>query len=187
MPALTPADWERAALQVIAEGGLAAVSLGVLCSRLGVTKGSFYWHFESRDDLIARAIARWEADNSELRLPDEEDPRELLVHLAEVAVEFAGKQSIHARLALETADPRVAAAMARVTSARLRLLAGLYRRAGLSPAAARAQAMVAYAAVLGLQQLGREDALPARGRAALVRVFRSTLVPPDGDAAAPRR
>ena len=44
-PTLTAADWAEAALQLIAEKGLGALTVSALAARLGVTKGSFYWHF----------------------------------------------------------------------------------------------------------------------------------------------
>ncbi|MGH3388225.1 MAG: TetR family transcriptional regulator, partial [Actinomadura sp.] len=40
---LSRADWANAALEAIAEGGLAAVAIEPLATRLGTTKGSFYW------------------------------------------------------------------------------------------------------------------------------------------------
>src|SRR5262245_51259246 len=49
---LTPADW--------ADAGLAAVAVEPLATRLGTTKGSFYWHFRSREALLEAALARWE-------------------------------------------------------------------------------------------------------------------------------
>ena len=56
-PTLTAADWAQAALQLIAEAGLGALTVEALAARLGVTKGSFYWHFSGRSDLLAAALA----------------------------------------------------------------------------------------------------------------------------------
>src|SRR5690606_7033358 len=57
---LSAADWAQAALDVIAEQGVSAVAVEPLARRLGVTKGSFYWHFPSRDALLQAALERWE-------------------------------------------------------------------------------------------------------------------------------
>ena len=38
-------DWIRAGYDIMAEEGLKAMTIDRLCRRLGVTKGSFYWHF----------------------------------------------------------------------------------------------------------------------------------------------
>src|SRR5260370_37373440 len=59
-PTLTAADWAEAALQLIAEAGLSALTAEALATRLGVTKGSFYWHFKGRSELLADALGRWE-------------------------------------------------------------------------------------------------------------------------------
>src|ERR1700735_2469777 len=61
---LTRDDWITAALDAIAEGGLAAVGVEPLAVGLGATKGSFYWHFENRDALLEAAISRWEKETT---------------------------------------------------------------------------------------------------------------------------
>src|SRR5260370_38411681 len=59
-PTLTAADWAKAALQLIAEAGLGALTAEALAARLGVTKGSFYLHFKGRPELFAAALGSWE-------------------------------------------------------------------------------------------------------------------------------
>ena len=59
-PTLTSSDWIEGALQLIAEAGLQALTVEALAVRLGVTKGSFYWHFKGRSELLAGALMRWE-------------------------------------------------------------------------------------------------------------------------------
>ena len=44
-------DWVQEGFRVLAEDGVKALTLGQLCSRLGVTKGSFYWHFSDMTRL----------------------------------------------------------------------------------------------------------------------------------------
>src|SRR5687768_15861387 len=62
---LTPHDWARAALEAMAEGGLAAVAVEPLAVRLGATKGSFYWHFRDRAALVDAALLLWEIEDTE--------------------------------------------------------------------------------------------------------------------------
>ena len=59
---LSADDWAREALDQIVEQGVASVAVEPLARRLGVTKGSFYWHFPSRDALLQAALERWERD-----------------------------------------------------------------------------------------------------------------------------
>src|ERR1700675_1624452 len=57
---LTSSDWVEGALQLISDAGLGALTVDALATRLGVTKGSFYWHFKGRSELLAGALGRWE-------------------------------------------------------------------------------------------------------------------------------
>src|SRR4029078_12241438 len=78
---LSAADWEQAALDVVAEQGVAAVTVESLARQLGVTKGSFYWHFPTREALLKAALERWEgqdSDNVLAQVAQISDPREPL-------------------------------------------------------------------------------------------------------------
>src|SRR5215210_963058 len=57
---LTAADWTEAALAALARGGLAAVAVEPLAKELGATKGSFYWHFADRNELLVSTLELWE-------------------------------------------------------------------------------------------------------------------------------
>src|SRR5258706_2936254 len=56
----TVQDWEDAALSSIAKDGLASLAIPRLARSLNVTKGSFYWHFASLQELIEKSLGRWE-------------------------------------------------------------------------------------------------------------------------------
>ena len=67
MPArsrLTPDDWVAAGLKVLVESGVGAVKILPLAQGMGVTRGSFYWHFKSRAALLERLLDAWEATNT---------------------------------------------------------------------------------------------------------------------------
>ncbi|MDQ6732181.1 MAG: TetR/AcrR family transcriptional regulator, partial [Actinomycetota bacterium] len=53
---LSRTDWTEAALLALAHDGLAGVAVQPLARRLGATKGSFYWHFADRAELIAATL-----------------------------------------------------------------------------------------------------------------------------------
>ena len=52
-------EWLRGAIDLIAEEGVGGLKVEPLARRLGITKGSFYWHFDDRADLIAQALDLW--------------------------------------------------------------------------------------------------------------------------------
>ncbi|MEM6588975.1 MAG: TetR/AcrR family transcriptional regulator [Pseudomonadota bacterium] len=61
---LTAADWIEAALRTLVESGIEAVQITALARALKVTRGSFYWHFDTRDDLLAALTSEWRARNT---------------------------------------------------------------------------------------------------------------------------
>lgn len=50
-----------AALQVVRAKGYAATTVDDICQKAGVTKGSFFHHFKSKDDLALAAVNHWGA------------------------------------------------------------------------------------------------------------------------------
>ncbi len=61
---LSADDWVSAALDVLVSDGIGAVKVLPLAKRLGVTRGSFYWHFENHEALLSRLLEVWEETNS---------------------------------------------------------------------------------------------------------------------------
>jgi len=56
---LTPESWVEAATTVLVDQGIDHVRVDVLAGQLGVTRGSFYWHFRDREDLLRRVLQAW--------------------------------------------------------------------------------------------------------------------------------
>ena len=56
---LTPDSWIDAATDVLADHGIDGVRVDVLARTIGVTRGSFYWHFKDREDLLRRVLQAW--------------------------------------------------------------------------------------------------------------------------------
>lgn len=63
-PRLTGDDWVEAALALLVADGIEAVQITVLARTLNVTRGSFYWHFDSREALMAALLDEWRARNT---------------------------------------------------------------------------------------------------------------------------
>lgn len=149
--------WIRAALEAIADGGLAAVAVVPLAERLGVTKGSFYWHFANREALIEAALADWEEAHTTSVIAEIEvassDPRTQLRLLIKRVSELAARDRVELAL-LATADhPAVKPVLDRVARHRLEFIAGLLEGLGFERADARRRALLAYTTYLGYAQL----------------------------------
>ncbi len=153
---LSAADWAQAALDLIGEQGVAAIAVEPLARRLGVTKGSFYWHFRSRDALLGAALERWEAIEQETVFGQVEavtDPRERLRALFQVVAHEARSHVIYSELLKALDHPMVAPVIGRVSQRRFDYLAAAFRQAGLARTDAQHRARLAYAAYVGFLQL----------------------------------
>lgn len=158
-PTLTAADWAEAALQLIAEAGLRGLTVSALARRLGVTKGSFYWHFTGREALLAAALARWEqrATGEAVKALDAvPEYRQRLQLILDASSQPPRARSLYAALAEAAEEPLVKAVLARVGTARVEYLDRCYCKVGLSAGDARARAVFAYAAYRGMLQLAHE-------------------------------
>ncbi|HWP06325.1 MAG TPA: TetR/AcrR family transcriptional regulator [Polyangiaceae bacterium] len=59
-PRLSRTDWIHGAYEALGDRGISAITVDALAQRLGVTKGSFYWHFRDSEDLLGAVVAHWE-------------------------------------------------------------------------------------------------------------------------------
>ncbi len=97
-PSLTPETWIEAATSVLVDQGIDHVRVDVLAGQLGVTRGSFYWHFRDREDLLRRVLQAWRERATEQltrRLENASaDPREQLLDV--ISLPFRGRSAVRA-------------------------------------------------------------------------------------------
>lgn len=156
---LSAADWEQAALEMIAEKGVNAVAVEPLARRLNCTKGSFYWHFNSRDELVIAALERWEAgDREELAriMAARIRPGERLRELFLAGSRGSLIHTVYSALFAAGGDARVAPIMEQVTDRRLDYLIEAFEDLGLDATDARHRARLTYSAYVGFLQLARQ-------------------------------
>jgi AcrR family transcriptional regulator len=158
---LSRRDWIEVALQALADGGPSAVAVERLAARLQTTKGSFYWHFKDREELITEALAAWERSATDATIKEMQqiaDPVERLQTLLVAATELEEEEHPDVRLLPSASDPVVGDVVRRVQRKRLAFLARAFRDAGFTPAEARLRARLAYSLYLGwFQQRLVED------------------------------
>lgn len=179
---LTAADWEAGALDLIAEQGIAALAVEPLARKLNVTKGSFYWHFATREALLTAALRRWEThvDDALEQIAAIAEPRERLHELFRRTGREAKSHVIYSALLRALDHPSVQPVMERVSQRRLAFLSHAYCQVGMTQGDALHRAHLTYAAYVGFLQLALQLGMPRlehAGLEAYVEHVMSTLIP----------
>jgi AcrR family transcriptional regulator len=90
VPRLSVDDWIQAGYAILAEEGIKALKIDRLCARVGVTKGSFYWHFADiasyRDALVQAWGELRDQERSHFETPGDTPPRERLSQMMSALV-----------------------------------------------------------------------------------------------------
>jgi AcrR family transcriptional regulator len=145
--------WIDAALALLARGGTAAVEVEPLARSLRVTKGSFYWHFRDRQDLLAASLRRWEGgDTLNVRGRVEAGGGTALERLRRLFSIAIDRRTLALEVALRQwarQDARARRAVVRVDASRIAYVRALYLESGLPAREAEPRALLAYAALLG--------------------------------------
>lgn len=145
-------DWIEQGLKTLAEGGVETVRVEPLAKRMGVTKGSFYWHFKNREDLLEAILQEWVKlqTNSIIERVEEMggDAMSKLLYLFELAVQDDG-QVENAIRAWATNDSKIVPVLAQVDQRRLNYTKDLFSQAGFAPFEAIVRARMAYYALVG--------------------------------------
>ena len=78
--------WLGAALEVLQSEGVGKVNVVRIARDLGVTSGSFYWHFKDRNDLLRGLLDFWISSQTEeiLEKLDQGTPSDRLLKLMEI-------------------------------------------------------------------------------------------------------
>jgi AcrR family transcriptional regulator len=164
-PKLGRQDWIEVGLVVLAESGVEAVRVEPLAKRMKVTKGSFYWHFKDRNDLLDAILAQWvEVDTDRVieRVNQlDVDPKTKLLHLFELAIAddsltpgLADGSIENAIRAWATNDAKVAAVLEQVDRQRLDYTKDLFLEIGFPEVEALVRARLAYYSLVGEFAIG---------------------------------
>ena len=148
---LSAKDWLDQGLKTLASDGFTALKAEPLAKAMGVSRGSFYWHFADISAFHAAILKQWREIAAEQIIAGVEaasgnnNPLEVLL-----------RRVFSERLAIENAvrtwasvDPAARAAVQAIDRRRLGYVEGLFTQSGLSVEVARARAQILYWAFLG--------------------------------------
>ncbi|WP_420242227.1 TetR/AcrR family transcriptional regulator [Roseiterribacter gracilis] len=162
---LTEADWIRAATQILVRKSIEHVRVEPLAKELGVTKGSFYYHFRDREALLTEILNGW-AERATVNLIEridstQPDPIARLRSVLDLprrsrSAAQGGEIEVAIRAWARRA-PLARKAVNRVDELRLEYFQRLLVEAGLDAETARTRAFLAYAYVQFAAQLKSGD------------------------------
>lgn len=166
-PDVTREDWIEAGLTELGRNGAGALRLDTLCRQLGITKGSFYWYFESREAFMQTLLEAWEKRDTLALIEDVEarggTPRERLRELFRAAnagrVDFRIEQAIRQ---WGNGNPEIRRMLHRVDDRRIAYMRDLFLQIDGDPARAGLQATLLYAVIFGEAMIFRREARELR-------------------------
>ncbi len=148
--------WIEAATEVLGEEGLSGVRVEVIAKRFGITKGSFYWHFKDRQDLLDGVLAAWKDGRIKdiLKQTEAEPGQEAnrTQHVIEVYSAARSRKGIQIELAVRDwarRDAAAAAVVEEVDRIRLECAGKLFLASGCSQQEAATRSLLLYAYVFG--------------------------------------
>lgn len=170
---LTREDWIDAAWIALSEGSLDTVKVDPIARRLKVTRGSFYWHFKNRQDLIDAVVDRWlyrlgRTTAVHHLIDSEKPPADRLWDVFEYVVRMvSGPQSVFFRVAAAS-DPQLLQRIQREDEDRIQAYAQIFSAMGLDEV--RAQRMAKLYFVIVMSEFLRNGCLDLERRLADARV-----------------
>ncbi|RAZ92971.1 TetR/AcrR family transcriptional regulator [Mesorhizobium hawassense] len=187
---VTRADWIDLALRTLISGGIESVRVLTLGQKLGVSRSSFYWYFESRQDLLDQLLRHWQDTNTKAIVERARRPAETIImgvmnvfecwadeRLFDPRLDFAirewARRSADVRRVIDQADEE-----------RLLAIRDMYQRHGYDGEDAFIRARVLYYMQIGYYVLDLKEPVEARVShlAAYLRAF-TGLEPTEADVA----
>jgi AcrR family transcriptional regulator len=148
---LSAKDWVDQGLKALAIRGFTALKAEPLAKALGVSRGSFYWHFADIAEFHAAVLARWHEVAAEQIIENLEAASRGDNPLALLLRRVFGERLMLERAVRNWAsvDPAARAAVLAIDRRRLSYIEGLLAQSGVSADAACARAQILYWAFLG--------------------------------------
>ena len=175
---LSAEDWLDQGLKTLAKSGFTALKAEPLAKAMGVSRGSFYWHFADIGVYHAAILKHWREVAAEQVIAD----LEVEVAKHHDAVALLLRRAFSSTPALEnavrtwaTVDAAARAAVQAIDQRRLGYIETLLRQTGVAADVARARAQILYWAFLGFA-LSDKPLPPPRRAVVLEELLRMALL-----------
>jgi AcrR family transcriptional regulator len=164
---LTREDWIEAARKVLVAAGVDDVKVDRLSRQLKVTRGSFYWHFKNRKDLIDALLDGWKQQNLSEIAQVRNRRREAGPDMVEVVRIWLQEDPAYPTFDMAIRfwarkDPAVAALVRRTDDEWIGLLQAIFQANGEGELASLARARITYFHQIGYYALAIEESLEDR-------------------------
>lgn len=164
---LTREDWILAARKVLVTSGIDDVKVDRLARRMRMTRGSFYWHFEHRKDLLEALLSDWESRNyfeiSQVRVQWAQHGVDLADVIVIWVAEEPGFPAFDMAIRVWARKSKsVAGAVHRVDDAWIQLLSEIFLENGYDSEESVVRARVAYYHQVGYYAIGVEENMAKR-------------------------
>ena len=143
-------DWIREALNVLEEQGVDGVKIVVIADRMGVTSGSFYWHFKGLPDLLECLLDYWERELTDAVVVTAREfpgpPEDRILNLMIGVIEDDAAKYDRAISVWARRDPAINEVFERTIRKRFEFARWMFKQAGFTDKQARIRGrmMVAY-------------------------------------------
>ncbi|CAM3771294.1 TetR/AcrR family transcriptional regulator [Deinococcus saxicola] len=152
------ADWLELGLKLLRDEGEQALTLERLCQDMGLTRGSFYHHFQNVAAYRTALLEQWLDTLTEAPIRQSQDAADALEELERLVSDLDHSLDLAFR-AWARRSPEVAAAVEVVDARRVSYLTTLHRRTGHAQPVQLAE--LTYAVFVGAQTLGWVAGRPA--------------------------
>lgn len=150
-------DWLNDGLLVLSEIGEAGLTIDLLCNRLEVTKGSFYHHFQNRQEFLERVLEHWEYQNTLRFIEISEQggtPDEKAKRLSELVLSKVNDPNVEVAIrAWAMRDELARGFQERVDERRISYIQQLAMERGVDRDFALRMAQISYTVLIGSQHL----------------------------------
>ncbi|MEP9371939.1 TetR/AcrR family transcriptional regulator [Mesorhizobium sp. KR1-2] len=161
-------DWLNLAIRTLIEDGIDQVKIQVMARKLNVSRSSFYWFFESLQDLHDQLLQNWLRKNTDPVVEHAMRPapniNRAILNVFECWVDdrlFDPKLDIAVRIWARR-DPSIRAVIDEADRRRVEALTAMYRRYGYDEENAFIRARVLYFMQIGHYTLDLDEALDIR-------------------------